>query len=63
MSEHSGFKFELRQKVFITISGEQGVVVARCEYVNRESTYEVRYVRKNGTATQVIWSESALSAV
>lgn len=63
MSDKKGFKFDLGQRVLIDISGETGKVIARCEYVKNEPTYELRYVRTNGTATQRIWPESALSAV
>ena len=63
MSENKGFKFKLGQKVRIDISSEQGEVIARCEYVKNEPTYELRYQRTNGTGTQKIWPESALSEV
>lgn len=61
MSSHKSFKFELGQKVRITVSSEEGRVIARCEYIKNEPTYELRYVRKTGTATQKIWPESALT--
>lgn len=63
MSKHEGFKFDLGQRVAIKVSGEDGIVIARCEYIKNEPTYELRYVRKTGTATQKIWPESALSAI
>lgn len=63
MPEHKGFKFDLGQRVVINVSGEVGTVIARCEYLKNEPTYELRYVRATGTATQRIWPESALSAV
>lgn len=63
MSQHSGFKFSLGQETVINASGEVGTVIARCEYIKNEPTYELRYVRSTGTATQRIWPESALSAV
>lgn len=57
------FKFNLGQHVVIDVSSETGYVIARCEYIKNEPTYELRYRRTNGTGTQRIWPESALSAV
>lgn len=60
---HKDFKFELDQRVRINVSGEQGDVIARIQYVNAESAYQIRYKRTNGTGTKVFWTESDLSAV
>ena len=54
------FKFALDQAVHIFASGEQGVVVARAEYVNSAPQYLIRYQRKDGCATEAWWPEDAL---
>ena len=56
------FKFNLTQPVVITASGEEGVVVARAEYVNSSNSYFVRYAASDGRATEAWWSEDALEA-
>lgn len=56
----SSFKFELKQVVSITESGESGLVVARGEYIAAESQYLVRYKAADGRAVEQWWVESAL---
>lgn len=62
MSEsNTHFKFKLGQKVTITISGQSGTVVARCDYDNAENAYRLRYTTPDGNATERFWTESSLS--
>jgi hypothetical protein len=56
------FKFELKQAVTITASGEVGEVLARAEYATSENSYYLRYKAADGRATEAWWSESALAA-
>ena len=59
----SAFKFELNQKVLISVSGERGMVRSRCEYGDgSENNYFIRYLSSDGRAVEVWWSESALKA-
>jgi hypothetical protein len=44
------FKFELGQKVEITISGEQGSVYGRVEYAEEVPQYLVKYKAADGRA-------------
>lgn len=46
------FKFELRDEVEITVSGETGVVIGRAEYVNSDSQYWIRYKASDGRAVE-----------
>lgn len=56
------FKFELGQKVVITVSGEAGEVEGRAEYTDGEPCYYVRYKAGGGCAAEDWWREKALSA-
>lgn len=56
------FKFDLKQVVKITESGEQGTVIGRAEYVTSEDNYYIRYKAADGRATEAWWPESALAA-
>lgn len=58
----SKFKFELKDQVTITTSGETGEVIARAEYINGHNTYRLRYLAATGVATERWWSEEALTA-
>jgi hypothetical protein len=55
------FKFELKQRVVISASGEQGEVIARAEYSESTPAYLVRYKAADGRAVEAWWNESALS--
>ena len=46
----SKFKFELKAKVTISISGESGVVYARSESVNTKNQYLLSYKAVDGRA-------------
>jgi hypothetical protein len=54
-------KFNLKDEVTITASGERGEVIGRAEYSASESSYLVRYKAADGRACEQWWPESALS--
>lgn len=54
--------FELNQRVSIAVSGEEGVVIARAEYVDANPSYLIRYRCADGRAVDAWWPESALAA-
>lgn len=54
------FKFELGEKVVITVSGEVGEVIGRAEYVASAHNYWIRYCMADGRATEQWWQENAL---
>lgn len=56
------FKFNLKDEVTITASGESGLVTGRAEYVYAEPSYFVRYKTAEGVAVEQWWTESALTA-
>lgn len=55
------FKFVLHDQVMLTMSGEYGLVIGRCEYAHAENAYLVRYVAGDGRQSQEWFDESALS--
>lgn len=58
------FQFELNQAVQISVSGEQGTVLARAEYAESKTPqYYVRFKAADGRACECWWSEKALQAV
>lgn len=61
MHKHE-FKFNLGQKVAITISGESGTVKGCAEYDHTENGYLVLYKAADGRAVEHWWSESTLQA-
>ena len=54
-------KFELKQNVTITASGETGQVIGRAEYTTSGPVYQVRYKSADGRTVEAWWPESALS--
>jgi len=58
---NSKFKFELKQQVTITASGETGEVIGRAEYQTAENSYLIRYKCADGRAVEAWWTEYALS--
>lgn len=54
------FKFDMKQVVKISESGETGTVHGRAEYETSENNYFVRYKAADGRATEAWWQESAL---
>ncbi len=59
----TAFLFELGQAVAISISGEQGKVIARAEYLNSDAQYLVRYKTAMGAALESWWSGEALEPI
>jgi hypothetical protein len=57
------FKYELGERVEISVSGEVGEVIARAELSNAENQYNLRYQEFYGSATERWWGESALNSV
>lgn len=56
-------KFDILDRVRIIASGEEGEVVARCEYLSSDPTYLVRYCNAQGQAVEVWWVEDSLQPV
>jgi hypothetical protein len=56
------FKFNLDQAVKIKDSNEHGKVISRCESLEADNNYRVRYVNTDGVATERWWFEDALQA-
>lgn len=54
------FSFTLGQRVVITVSGEEGEVIARAEYLQSENNYLLRYKDAQGMAREEWWREGAL---
>jgi hypothetical protein len=54
------FKFSLGDKVAIEVSGEQGIVIGRAEYLSADNTYLVRYSAADGRAVEQWWNQDAL---
>ena len=54
------FKFNLGDKVKISISGEAGEIIGRAEYSKSETDYQLRYKAADGRAVEEWWNESAL---
>lgn len=55
------FKFDLKQRVVITTSGEAGEVIGRAEYSSGSDSYFVRYKAADGRAVEAWWTEDAIS--
>lgn len=55
--------FALNQEVELTLSGEQGIVIGRAEYVVGERQYLLRYVSADGVQRESWWNETAVSPV
>ena len=54
------FRFKLGDQVKISISSEQGEIIARAEYTELPTQYQLLYITKAGCATEQWWPESAL---
>jgi len=54
-------RFQLKDLVVITVSGESGEVIGRAEYVSCLPAYLVRYKSADGRAVEAWWTETALS--
>lgn len=55
-------KFDLKQTVTITASGETGEVIGRAEYTSADPQYLVRYKAADGRGVESWWTEEALNA-
>lgn len=56
------FKFGLGDTLRINVSGENGEVIGRAQYVNSDPSYLIRYKTGDGVAVENWWSEGALSS-
>lgn len=54
------FKFELRDRVVITVSDEVGEVIARSDSLRASDQYLVRYKDATGKAVEQWWDADAL---
>lgn len=57
------FKFDMGALMEIIVSGERGTVIGRVEYHNMEPSYQLRYKRADGSASESWWDESAIQPV
>ena len=57
----SPFLFDLGQSLMIAVSGETGTVIGRCEYLQGQPNYLLRYKTGDGRATEVFWGQDALA--
>lgn len=56
------FKFELKQAVVLSISGEAGKISARAEFSDSKNQYQVRYKAADGRAVDAWIYETELKA-
>lgn len=56
------FKFSIRDRVKLALSGEAGIVVGRAQYQAAENGYLVRYVAADGRQVET-WFGSSLSLI
>ena len=56
----SHFKFNLGDKAKLTVSQESGHIIARCESIESNPTYLLRYSDAQGIAKEQWWAEDAL---
>lgn len=61
--QQTNFKFNLNQRVRISISGEEGAVRARGDGVDRANQYFVSYKNALGVAVETWWNEDHLEAI
>lgn len=55
------FKYNLASIVQILVSGENGTVIGRAEYITANPQYLVRYKSADGKGVESWWSEDAIS--
>ncbi len=60
MSIKQRFTFKLAQRVVITASGENGMIIGRAEYSSSEPSYLIRYCAADGRAVESWWTQSAI---
>ena len=56
-------RIELGSSVVISVSGEAGVVIGRCDYLVGETQYQLRYKCADGRATEAWWPVSAIELI
>lgn len=56
------FVFELAQKVTLNISGEEGYILGRAEYIEQGKQYQVHYKNSNGNAVTEWFCAGQLTA-
>ncbi|MGQ3662099.1 hypothetical protein [Citrobacter braakii] len=57
------FKHELSQAVKITISGEEGHIKGRAEYIGMNNQYLIHYLSADGRGTDGWFDEGEISPV
>jgi len=57
------FKYRIKAKVKLVSSGEEGVVVGRCDYEDSADSYYVRYKDATGKQIKCWWDESDIESV
>ena len=57
------FTFGLRQRVRLTESGEEGIIIARMDDAEAVSKYHIRYRAADGRQVEDWWSEATLEPV
>lgn len=57
------FKFYLGEHAKILISGENGVIIGRSQYLNHQTGYLLRYVNTQGCACETWFDEDALGSM
>ena len=63
MTKTINFKHELGQVVKVTISGEEGHVKARAQYINCSNQYLIHYLAADGRAVDSWFDEGELTPV
>lgn len=56
----SEFEFEIGQGVQLAMSGEEGYVIGRAEYMESVPSYFVRYRAGDGRQVEAWWSGASL---
>lgn len=55
--------FDLKSKVKIIVSGEEGEIIGRAEYTYCENQYYIRYKTADGRAIESWWTASAIEVI
>lgn len=56
-------KHDLKQRVRLTESGEEGVIIGRAEYTYAEPSYLIRYKGGDGVQHESWWTQDAIEVV
>jgi len=54
------WKFDLRAKVCLVQSGEEGIVIGRAESIGHVDQYHLRYTASDGRLVEGWWDEGAI---